>query len=245
MPAAAPLLAGGRILSAAHRNAVVPARDADVAADAFADLVLPALIDLLRQERVRDGGPGAADQIEDAAPYLRHHHIGRSEAPDADHRPFGQLLDEIDDGLVAALGGKPRRRAIGRTGIHFDVPEIRDIGEQRHHFVRLGGGVPARPAAQFFHADAQRDGALVADGVARHLQQFTHQAHSILDRTAVGVGAAVVFGQQKLIGQIAHAGIDVDDVESRLHGAARTRGLPAQQILDVGRRPWPADADCP
>src|ERR1700692_4073800 len=108
MPIAAPLFARGRILGTAHGHAVVPARDADVAADAFADLVLSALVDFIRQKRICDGGSGAADQIEDAAPYLRDHYIGRSETTDAHHRPFSQLLDEIDDGLVAALGGKPR-----------------------------------------------------------------------------------------------------------------------------------------
>src|ERR1700686_806098 len=107
MPAAAPLFTGGRILGTAPRYAVVPARDADVAADAFSDLVLPAVIDFSRQERIRDGGPRASDQIGDSGPDLRDHHIGRGEAAHAPDRPFGQLLDEVDDGLVAALGGEP------------------------------------------------------------------------------------------------------------------------------------------
>src|ERR1700692_2611332 len=153
MPAAAPLFTGGRILGTAHRYAVVPARDAYVAADAFADLVLPAVIDFFRQVRIRDGGSRASDQIEDSAAYLRDHHIGRGEAAHAHDRPFGQLLDEVDDGFVAPLGGKRRRGAIGGARMHFDVPEIRNIGEQRHHFVRLGGGVLARSAALLFHAD--------------------------------------------------------------------------------------------
>ena len=44
----------------------------------------------------------------------------------------------------------------------------------------------------------------------------------------------VVLGEQKFIGQVAHAGIHVDDVETCLHGAPCTGRLPTQQILDVG-----------
>ena len=42
--------------------------------------------DLSRQERVGDRGPGAADQIENAAPDLRDHGIGGGESADAHHR---------------------------------------------------------------------------------------------------------------------------------------------------------------
>ncbi len=135
---------------------------------------------------------------------------------------------------MAAFGREPRRRAIGRAGIHFDVPEIRDIGEQRHYLVRLGHGIPARSAAQLLHADAECNGTFVADGVAGDVQQFAHQAHSIFDRTAIGVGAVVVFRQQKLVRQIAHAGVDVNDIEPRLHRAPRAGRLPAKKLLDVG-----------
>src|SRR5882672_3091045 len=100
MPIVAPFFARRGILSAAHRYAVVPARNADVAADALANLVLPTLVDLLRQKRVGNGGSGAADQIQYAPAHLRDHDIRRGESTDAHHRPLGQLLDEIDDGLV-------------------------------------------------------------------------------------------------------------------------------------------------
>ena len=68
VPAAAVLLAGGRVLGADHRRAAdLPARDADVAADALADVVEAALVDLLRQERVGDRRPRSADDVELAA----------------------------------------------------------------------------------------------------------------------------------------------------------------------------------
>ena len=59
--------------------------DADVAADAFADVVDAALLDLLRQEGIGDRGPRGADHVEHAAPDLRDHGVGRGEAADADH----------------------------------------------------------------------------------------------------------------------------------------------------------------
>ena len=50
-----------RLIAAGH-----VAGDADVAADAFADVFEPAFLDLLRQEGVGDGRPRRADEIEDA-----------------------------------------------------------------------------------------------------------------------------------------------------------------------------------
>ncbi len=95
--------------------------------------------------------------------------------------------------------------------------------------------VHARLAPQLFQTDAQGNAAPVADCVARHFEQFPHQSHPIPDRAAVAVGAMIVFGQQKLVWQVAHAGIHVDDVESGPHGAARTRGLPFQKVADIAR----------
>ncbi len=92
------------------------------------------------------------------------------------------------------------------------------------------GAVVPGLAAQFLQADAQCHRASVAHGLAGDIEQFAHQPHAVLDAAAVGVGAVVVFGQQEFVGQVAHARIDVNDVETRLHGAARARRLPPQQI---------------
>src|SRR6185312_5921556 len=54
MPALAPLLAHGRVLRAADRRDRHVAGDADVAADAFADVLDATFLDLARQERVGD-----------------------------------------------------------------------------------------------------------------------------------------------------------------------------------------------
>jgi len=108
----------------------VPARDADVAADALADVLLASLVDLARQERVGDRGPRGADEIEHPTPDLTHHGVGGGEAADADHGFAGELLHELDDRLVAPLGRESRRGTVGRRGVELDVPEVRQIREK-------------------------------------------------------------------------------------------------------------------
>src|SRR6185369_7637178 len=63
MPAAPPLLAHAWVLRAADRGHGGIARDADVAADALADVLQAALLDLLGQERVGDRRPRGADEV--------------------------------------------------------------------------------------------------------------------------------------------------------------------------------------
>ena len=64
VPTAAVLLAAGRVLGAPDRRAaLLPAGDADVAADALADVLEAALLDLLRQERIGDRRAGGADDV--------------------------------------------------------------------------------------------------------------------------------------------------------------------------------------
>src|ERR1700692_1367853 len=103
MPALAPFLAHCGILGAADRRDGEIAADADVAADAFADVLETPFLDLLRQEGVGDGGPRRADEIEYAAPDLRDHAVRRGEAADADDRLRGQALDEGGKGLLRAF----------------------------------------------------------------------------------------------------------------------------------------------
>src|SRR5262252_1609521 len=101
MPPAAPLLARSRILRTANRHAIVPARDADVAADALADVLLAAGVDLHRQEGIGDRGARRADEVEHAAPDLADHGVGGGEAADPDHGLARDFLHEVDGRLVA------------------------------------------------------------------------------------------------------------------------------------------------
>src|ERR1700686_3628120 len=115
MPIAAPFFADGRVLRAPHRDCVVPARDADVAANALADVLLAALVDLPGKKRIRDRGSGGADQIENAASDLTDHGVRGGETADAAHRLACELPDELDDRLLAALRGRPGQGAVGRA----------------------------------------------------------------------------------------------------------------------------------
>src|SRR5258708_1386012 len=143
MPAAPPLFSCGGVLSAADRHTVVPARDTDIAADALANILLAALVDLLRQKRIGDRGARPTDQIQDAAFDLRNHAVRRGEAPHADDGLPGNLFDELYDRLVAAFAGESRRRAVSWARVHLDVPKIRHISQQLDDFMRFGGSALA------------------------------------------------------------------------------------------------------
>ena len=70
MPAAAPLLPHAGILRAADGNAEGILRIADVATDAFADVVESSLANFCRQERIRNGGARGAHKVEHTTLHL-------------------------------------------------------------------------------------------------------------------------------------------------------------------------------
>ncbi len=127
MPTLAPLLTDRRILGTAHRNAIVPTRYTDIAANAFANLILPAGLYFVRQEGVGNRGPRTADKVENTALNLRHHGVRGSEPSHADHRFLCDLFDEINHRLVGTLRAKTGRPTIGGAGIHFHIPQIGKI----------------------------------------------------------------------------------------------------------------------
>ncbi len=234
MPAAAPLLAHRRVLRAAHRNAELVARDTDVAADALANVVEPAFLDLARQERIGDRRPCGADEIEHALADERGHVIGRGVAADADHRLAGQALDEGDVGLLIPFFGEARRRAVVLPGADIDVPQIGQVGEH-------GDDVPPLPVAgdavrtqQLVDGDPHADGAGIADRVLRVLDQLAQQPGPVLETAAVLVDAMVVAPRQEMHRQREIvAGIDIDEVEP---GLARVQGgaaMPKPIVADV------------
>ena len=122
MPAAAPLLHDGRVLRAPHGGEAVLAGHADVAADALADLVEAALLDLLGQERVGDGRARRADEVDDAPPHLREHGFGRGEPADPDHRLRGHGLDERHVRLLVPFPREPGGGGVEGPVVEVDVP---------------------------------------------------------------------------------------------------------------------------
>src|SRR5262249_4846786 len=149
------LLAHRRILGAAYRAAELIAGNADVAADAFADVLEPPLLDLLRQERIGDRGPGRADEVEHALLDERYHVVGRGVAADADDRLRRHALDEADIGLLVALLGKARGLAVILPGADIDVPEIGELGQHLDDLAPLAGAGDALGAEQLVDGDAQ------------------------------------------------------------------------------------------
>ncbi len=128
VPAAAVLLAGGRVLRAAQVAAPDRARVAGVAADALAHLVVAALLDLARQERVGDRRPGGADQVDRAAPHDLGHPVGVGEAADDDDRLLRRLPGLPRPLELVALLEEPRRPAVDplppRERADRHVPEV-------------------------------------------------------------------------------------------------------------------------
>ena len=64
--------------------------------------------------------------------------------------------------------------------------------------------------------DADRDRAVVADGLAHLLERLQPEARAVLERAAVGVRAVVVARREELRRQVGVRAVDVDDVEARL-----------------------------
>ena len=112
MPPAPMLLAGGGVLDAAEMPVPVDLHDADVRAGAFADLVGASLGDLLRQERVGDRRPRAADQVE-RRPIARStpSDPGRSAAP----RPRSAWPSPRGPAPSTRAGTPPRSSATSRS----------------------------------------------------------------------------------------------------------------------------------
>src|SRR5262249_54404012 len=157
-PAAGDLRAGGGVLRARDVVASLDAHQAEVAADALADRVGLALLDLARDERVCDRRPRAADQVDQPAPHDVGHLVGAGEALDGDDRLPGLLADPTQP-LELVVGGREPRWAhvepeLG-AGADDEVPEVdRRIGEP-DEAGRVLGADPVEPA----RVDADANGA--------------------------------------------------------------------------------------
>ncbi len=235
MPAAPIFLARGGVLRADHRRAAdFPARNAHVAADADADVVVAAFLDLLRQPGIGDGRPCRADDVGDALGHDLGHLFRIGEAADAEHRLLGHLLDEARPRHLVALliepGGAGVLAPLGDVAdVH--VPQIdQRVGEpDEFHAVVLD--LDARFAVQGIDGEAGRDRAVVADGAAHLFQGFEPEARAVFQRAAVFVLALVVVGREKLQRQVGVRAVDVDDVEA---GVARAQRGVDIVLLDHG-----------
>ncbi len=237
MPAAAVLLARGRVLRAdQRRSADLPARDADVAADALADVVEAALVDLLRQERIGDRRPTGGDDVELAGVDRVGHRVGIRPAADAEHR---LLRDRLDGGLprkLASLRVEARRRRVlaplGDAG-DVDVPHVDEMVDELDERQRVALELRAGLAHEHVGRDAHGDGAVVSDRGLDLLDRLAPEARAVLERAAVLVGAVVVVRRQELLRQIRVRAVDVDDVEAGRAGTLRRVDIHLLHVANV------------
>ena len=234
VPAAAVFLARGCVLGADHRRAAdLPARDADVAADAGPHVVEAAFLDLLRQERVRDRRAGAADYVQFAVADDLGHLLGIGEAADAQHRFFRVLLDDFLPRNLVTLAVETRRTGIlapFRDVADLDVPDVDQIVGQLDELDPVDLDLDTGGAIERVDGEARGDGAVVPDGVLHLLQGLDPEPGAVLERAAILVGPLVVVGRQELHRQIGMAAVDVDDIET---GIARAQGGIDIILLDL------------
>ena len=242
VPAAAPFLAGRRVLRAADRHAVMPAGDADVAADAFADLVARGPRAILRG---RNGSAidGRAAPMKSRMPRRTCDTMvsGEVKRPTPTTGLLVDPLDEVDHRLMACL----RREAGGARNRSGSCPSSRRTDRGRPRAARLPHAPRSRHAcpgrlAQLLEADPERH--------ARRRPPVASRVTSIISRTSRTRLAIeppysslrrLYSASRNCMRQIAHAGIDIDDVEPRRLGPPRRRGLPAEEVARCRSDPSP------
>ena len=235
VPAPAPLLAHGRVLGAAQRRDRAVAGHADVAADALADVLVPALLDLLGQERIGDRRAGGADEVQDAAPDHPRHRVGRREPPDAHDRLRGERLQAADvrllGGFVAEAGGD--RIVLPRS--RDEVPQVGQLADEPEDLLAVAPD-EALVAEELVDHDPARHGGAPVDLLERVLEHLPQQPRPVLERATVGVGPPVQAGRQELSDRVQPVcRVDVDEVEPRLERTPHGGAMPPPHVRDVAR----------
>ena len=231
MPAAPPLLPHGRVLSAANRVVHLIACVADVAADALADLVFSAFIDLVRQEGVGNGGASASDQVDNTLIHHAQHAVRRGKAPYADYRLVRQLLHVVDRGFEPPLLDEARRAHLEGVVVECHVPQIRKVLQDFDRCPRLFD--IAGTVSSLSSRESDRHTALVTDRFLGVLKHLADQAHAVRQGAAVLVGPRVV-RMQELRQQVPVTGVHVDDVVAGFHSADRSVAVPLAKLADIG-----------
>ena len=239
MPAAPPLLPHRRVLGAADRRHRPVAGDADVAADALADVLQAALFDLLRQERVGDRRARGPDQVEHLLADQAHHRVGRGEAADADHGLRRQLLQAAEVALLPRLAAEARGERVVLPDPDHDVPDVRQLADEREELLDLGALETGR-ADQLVDDDPAGHRGPAVDLRERVLEDLPQQPRAVRQAAAVLVLAVVVAAREEVLDRRqAVRGVDVDQVVARLQRARDRLPVPAPQVGDVVDRHAP------
>ena len=235
MPATRPLFGYGGILRAAYRHALGISGVADVAADAFADVLEPALADLLRQERIGDGRARGADEIQNAAPDLAGHRIGRGKAPDRNNGLGCQRFDPGDIRLERSLGHETRQPHFERVVFDIDIPEIGQLAQHTKNLFGLTGyriAVAARSTIDFGgHPYGDCHVSPTASRVSSMISRT--QPHPVSELTAIIVITPVDGFGHELRQQIAMCRVDIDQIKTGGSGPERGVAMPAARVTDI------------
>ena len=226
MPAAPIFLADGHVLRAHDLAALLEFRDADVAADALADVLEPSFRDLGRQERIGDGGARGADDVEHAGPDQRHHVVRAREPSVADHRNAGaeDRLALLDEGRHPAGFAKARNaRILAPLGVVADLQCHRIdhalAAEQLQHAHAVLVRLDAFGTVQRVHLEARGDAAPVPQCALERVQQLDEEPRAVREAAAVVIRAPIEARLEKLNGQRVVARGDLEQIEPRLLGA--------------------------
>src|SRR5262249_44404516 len=97
-----------------------------------------------------------------------------------------------------------------------DVEEINKAGcfEVRGNRRCIGGGQTTAVAALLVADEAQPDRNRRTDGLLHRRQYLQREAHPVLQRATILVGAPVAFGREELVNQVTVRTMDFDTVES-------------------------------
>ena len=216
MPAAPPLLAHRRVLRAADGRHRPVAGDAHVAADALADVLEPALLDLPRQERVGDRGARRADQVEHALLDEADHRVRRREAPDPDDRLRRELLQPGEVRLGPRLLAEARGERVVRPVADHQVPHVGQLADELEERVGLAALDPAR-AVELVDDDAARDRRAAVAFLQRVLEHLAQEARAVLEHAAVFVRTKVRAPREEVLQRAQPVRrVDVDEVVARL-----------------------------
>jgi hypothetical protein len=249
VPAAAVLLAAGGVLGAPDRRpAHLPAGDADVAADALTDVLEPAFLDLLGQERVRDRRAGGANNVGLARVDDTDHHVRVGEPTHVDARLARHLLG--DPGVLRLVIGLEETCGAGVLApVHradVQVPVVDEVVQCRDELLALLVRADAEVAVavgvlEGVDREAHADGDAVDLGT-QVLQHLAGEPDPVLERAAVLVGALVVERIEEVDREGSVAGVEGQQVEPGVLGphealdvlAAQGRDLPLGQGAAVG-----------
>ena len=192
VPAAPVLFAARRVLCAPDRRSPdLPARDADVAADAFADVVEAALLDLPREKGIGDGGTGGADDVALAGADHLDHEVWVREPADVHHRlACDGLREPRVRRLVIRLEEARRGRVLAEVHrADVDVPVVDELVECRDELDALlarANACVAEPVRLVERVDGKATAdRTVVDLVADLFEDLAREANAALEGAAV------------------------------------------------------------